>query len=171
MRIIEKRLLTWACPPPLGRKSLPEITLRRLGNVPFIQNQPKLVVNIGITLHESIGSMAWRRRLGLPPASSNRNVSEGPTSGPVPLAALAEMPWLINVVVVEVAKLGLHALASRAWYDFIRLFLLISLFSTSLFVFTSFSSFSTSMQRDCCAKQLNPCTVLATLYLSHFKER
>lgn len=40
------------------------------------------------------------------PATSNRNIPEGPTFGPMPLACLAEMPRLRLVVVVVIAELG-----------------------------------------------------------------
>lgn len=55
----------------------------------------------------------------LPATGSDGNVAEGPTGGPVALAALAEVPWLANIVVVEVTKLGFHAFAPGAWYDFV----------------------------------------------------
>lgn len=83
---------------------------------------------------------------------------------PAPIGTLlAEMPGLINVVVIEVAKLGFHALASWAWYDLIRsLYLLCPIF-TIISIFFSFSS----MQRNRCSKQFNPFTSLATLCFSH----
>lgn len=61
------------------------------------------------------------RALALPPTSSHRNVPHGSPGSPVPLARLAEMPGLIYVVIVVVAELGLHAVASRAGKDLVRL--------------------------------------------------
>lgn len=128
--------------------------------MPLIQDQlifqTKLLLNRG-RVEKSCRVMA--RRFGLPATCPYGYVAKGSAGRPVPLAALAEMPWLVNVVVVEVAKLGFHALASWTWYDPIR-FLLFTLFII-------FSCFST-MQGDRCSKQLNPFTRLATLYFGHF---
>jgi len=136
--------------------------------MPLIQDQPlfqtKLLLNRGreSTVEKPCRVMA--RRFGLPATGAYGYVAEGSAGGPVPLAALAEMPWLINVVVVEVTKLGFHALASWTWYDPIS-----SLFFCSFFThFTIFSSFS-AMQGNRCSKQLNPFTGLA--YLGHFQRQ
>jgi hypothetical protein len=59
------------------------------------------------------------RALALAPTSTNRNISHASTCSPVPLTALTKMPWLLNVVVVVVTKLCIHAVATRAWQDFI----------------------------------------------------
>lgn len=89
---------------------------------------------------------------------------------PAPIGTLlAEMPGLINVVVIEVAKLGFHALASWAWNDLISsLYVLICPIFSMVFIFFSFST----IQPNRCPKQLNNSfTSLATLYLSHVRER
>jgi len=158
-------LTTWVYPPPFRRKKLPEITVSHGGNMPFIQDQTlfqtKLLLNRGC-VEKSRRVMA--RRFGLPATCPYGYVAKGSAGGPVPLAALAEMPRLINVVVVEVAKLGFHALASWTWYDPIR-----SLFCPIFTHFVIFwSSFST-MQGNRCSKELNPFTGLA--YLGHFRRR
>ena len=59
--------------------------------------------------------------LVLPAAGSHRNVPHGAASGPVPLAALAEMARLIDVVVIVVAEFRVHAVTARAGENFVRL--------------------------------------------------
>ncbi|MED6212957.1 hypothetical protein PIB30_088506 [Stylosanthes scabra] len=56
-------------------------------------------------------------------AGTNRDVSEGPSDGPVPLASFAKVSWMINDVVVEVTELGFHALVPWTRYDLIWLLL------------------------------------------------
>lgn len=60
------------------------------------------------------------RRLGLAAAGADGYVTEGAAGRPVALAALAEVPGLVDVVVVEVTEFGLHAFAPRAWDDLLR---------------------------------------------------
>ena len=52
---------------------------------------------------------------------SHRHVPHGAASGPVPLARLAEIAGLVNVVVVVVAELGVHAVAARTRQNFVWL--------------------------------------------------
>lgn len=153
-------LTTWVYPPPFRRKKVPEIAVSDGGNIPFFQS--KLLLNRGC-VQKSCRVMG--RRFGLSAACPYWYVAKGSAGSPVPLAALAEMPRLINVVVVEVAKLGFHALASWTRYD-----PLCSLFCLIFTPFVIFSSFST-MQGNRCSKQLNPFTALPTLYLGHFRGR
>ncbi|CAL9204072.1 unnamed protein product [Musa hybrid cultivar] len=54
-------------------------------------------------------------------AGSDGDVPEGAPGGPVAMAGLTEVPRLVDVVVVEVAKLGLLALAPGAWQRLLRL--------------------------------------------------
>lgn len=57
----------------------------------------------------------------LSPTCPYRDVPHRAPSCPVPLTALAEVTRLINVVVVVITKLGVHAIATGAGEDFIRL--------------------------------------------------
>lgn len=54
-------------------------------------------------------------------AGADGDVAHGAAGGPVALAVLAEVARLVDVVVVEVAELGVHAAAPRAWQDLVRL--------------------------------------------------
>lgn len=60
--------------------------------------------------------------LVLSPTGSNRHVSHGTAGRPVSLALLAEVARLVDVVVVEVAELCVHAAASGAGEDLVGLF-------------------------------------------------
>jgi len=55
------------------------------------------------------------------------NVAHGAAGGPVALAVLAEVARLVDVVVVEVAELGVHAVAARAWQHLVGLLQLLPL--------------------------------------------
>jgi len=59
--------------------------------------------------------------LVLTPTRPNRHVPHGATSGPVPLAVLAQVTRLAGIIVVEVTEFGVRAVASGAREDFIRL--------------------------------------------------
>ena len=59
--------------------------------------------------------------LVLAAAGADGDVAHGAAGGPVALAVLAEVARLVDVVVVEVAELGVHAAAPRAWQDLVRL--------------------------------------------------
>jgi hypothetical protein len=59
--------------------------------------------------------------LALAPSCTDRDISHASTCSPVPLTTLAKMPWLLNVVVVIVTELCIHAIATRAWQDFVWL--------------------------------------------------
>lgn len=72
--------------------------------------------NGGGVKHASFG----QRRLVLAAACADGDVAEGPTGGPVAVAALTEVSRLINIVVVEVTEFGLHAFASGAGDYFLR---------------------------------------------------
>nr|GMC59440.1 hypothetical protein TorRG33x02_105600 [Ipomoea batatas] len=48
-----------------------------------------------------------------PSASTNRNIPHRPTSRPIPLAVLAEVAGLVNIVIVEITELSLHAITAR----------------------------------------------------------
>ena len=61
------------------------------------------------------------RVLVLSSPRSHRHVSHGSSRSPVPLARLAEIAWLVDVVVVVVAELCVHAVAARTWQNFVRL--------------------------------------------------
>lgn len=65
--------------------------------------------------------------LVLAPAGPHRHVPHSTTGSPVPLALLAEVARLVDVVVVEVAELGVHAAAPGAWQDFVGLLQLLLL--------------------------------------------
>lgn len=60
--------------------------------------------------------------LVFPAACSNCHASHGASSGPVPLATLAKVTWLINVVVVEVTEFCVHAGATRTWENLVWFF-------------------------------------------------
>ena len=53
--------------------------------------------------------------LVLAAAGTDWHVPHGSSGGPISLAMLAEVARLVDVVVVVVAELGVHAVASRAW--------------------------------------------------------
>jgi len=55
------------------------------------------------------------------------HVAHGAAGGPVPLAVLAEVARLVDVVVVEVAELGVHAVAARARQHLVGLLQLLAL--------------------------------------------
>lgn len=60
-----------------------------------------------------------RGTLALPASRPHRNVPHGTAGGPIPLAGFAEMPGLIDVVVVVVAELRLQAVASGTREDLV----------------------------------------------------
>ena len=68
-----------------------------------------------------------RRTLALAPSCTHRHVAHGTAGRPVPLAVLAEVAWLVDVVVVVVAELGVHAVAPGARQDLVRLLQLLLL--------------------------------------------
>lgn len=55
------------------------------------------------------------------PSGADGNAPRRSAGGPVPLAALAEVPRLVDVVVVEVAELGVRAVAARAGEELVWL--------------------------------------------------
>lgn len=59
--------------------------------------------------------------LGLAAAGPDGDVSHGAAARPVSLALLAEVTWLVHVVVVEVAEFRVHAAAPRARDYLLRL--------------------------------------------------
>ena len=59
--------------------------------------------------------------LALAATGSDRDVPHGAPGGPVPLAVPAEVPRLVDVVVVVVAELGVEASAPRTREDLLRL--------------------------------------------------
>lgn len=121
-------------------------------------------------LRSIINAILWQtgqtaaRRFGFSSAGPNRYVPESPTGRPVPLAAFTKVSRLVNVVVVEVTKFSLHALASWAWYDLfwpLHLNRWISTFLGFLFYLPVI------LQSDCCPKQLNSRHIFAVPTLSH----
>lgn len=60
--------------------------------------------------------------LALAPTGPHGHVPHAPTGGPIPLAVLAKVAGLVDIVVVEVTKFGVHAFASRAREDFFGFF-------------------------------------------------
>lgn len=90
-------LIIGVASPPLGlQKKLPKAAVLGRGGIK----------------HAAVGQGG---RLVFAATSADGDVAEGPTGRPVPLAAPAEVPRLINIVIVEVTKLGFHAFASGAW--------------------------------------------------------
>jgi len=65
--------------------------------------------------------------LVLASAGPHGHVAHGAAGGPVPLAVLAEVARLVDVVVVEVAELGVHAVAARARQHLVGLLQLLPL--------------------------------------------
>jgi hypothetical protein len=59
--------------------------------------------------------------LTLAPTSTDRKVSHASTCRPIPLTTPAKMPWLVDVVVVVVTELCIHAVATWTWQNLIRL--------------------------------------------------
>ena len=137
-------------------------------NQPFLQ--PKLVDIIGSFIEATTvreRNCAAARRLALPASGTDGDVSEGPPGRPVPLAALAEMPWLVNVVVVEVAELGFHALAPWARYDLLWPLLHCLIFAPFLALVCI-----PTVQCNRCSEELDPLMILlASLHFGHFIER
>jgi hypothetical protein len=76
-----------------------------------------LANTISISKHTNHDTTRW---FGLPTTGADGNVPECTTGGPVTVAAFTKVSRLINVVVVEVTELCLHALASWTCYDLIR---------------------------------------------------
>ncbi|KVI06431.1 hypothetical protein Ccrd_015244 [Cynara cardunculus var. scolymus] len=60
--------------------------------------------------------------LFLPATCSDRHVPHGASCSPVPLAALAKMARLVDVGIVVVTKLGVHAVTTRARENLIGFF-------------------------------------------------
>jgi hypothetical protein len=65
--------------------------------------------------------------LVLAAAGPNGHVPHGTAGGPVALAVLAEVARLVDVVVVEVAEFGVHAVATGARQHLVRLLLKVRL--------------------------------------------
>ena len=59
--------------------------------------------------------------LVLAAASTNRHIPHGSAGRPVSLTLLAEVAWLVDIVVVEITELGVEAVASRTRKDLVRL--------------------------------------------------
>lgn len=74
---------------------------------------------VSITRHHSMAEV--RGMLISASSRTYRDIPNISTSGPIPLAIPAEVPRLANIVIVEVAELCFHAIAARAWHDYIRL--------------------------------------------------
>ena len=150
----------WAAPTPLSRESMPETT-----HVPLLDHnafEVKLVhpswsikqATLQEPGHTTTG------RLTFPATSSDGHVPQGSTGGPVPLATLAEVTRLVNIIIIEVTKFGLHALASWAWYDLFRpLFFLVITFVIRFLLYLS------PMQRNRCPKQLDSWRILGGMDL------
>lgn len=82
------------------------------------------------------------RILVLPATSTNGNIPHGPTSSPVSLAILAEVAGLIDIVIIVVAELGVHAITTRTRQYFVRFFEVLIWWITCLtLVFFSLWSF------------------------------
>jgi len=64
--------------------------------------------------------MICGRVLVLATASPYRHIPHSAARGPVPLAVLAEMARLVDIVIVVVAEFGVHAVASRTGEDLVR---------------------------------------------------
>lgn len=60
--------------------------------------------------------------LAFPAAGADRDIPHVTAGSPVPLTVPAEVPGLVNVVVVVIAELGVHAVAARTGEDFVWLF-------------------------------------------------
>lgn len=158
-------MTTWTTPLTLHRENMPETTMD--SHAPLLNQHLTIQLNLmDITWaiiqapfwEPTKPSMAWW--LGFTATGTNRNITKSPTCRPVSLAALAEVPRLVNIIVVEVTKFGLHALASRARYDLVRPLVRRRIFF--IFIFFSLSC----MQRNCRAKKLD------TLFLGgHERER
>lgn len=54
-------------------------------------------------------------------SSTNWDIPHSSTSGPISLAVPAEVPGLVNIIVVEVAELCFHAIAAWTWQNLIWL--------------------------------------------------
>ena len=82
-----------------------------------------------------------RRQLLVSSSScTDRNVSHRPTSSPISLTVLTEMPRLIDIVIVEVTKLSFQAITSRTRNDlvwFLKSSFLICAITIHLFLFRS----------------------------------
>uniref|UniRef100_A0A7C8YY62 Uncharacterized protein n=1 Tax=Opuntia streptacantha TaxID=393608 RepID=A0A7C8YY62_OPUST len=73
------------------------------------------------SLRHSYVAISGCRALILTPSSPYWNIPHGPTSSPVPLAALTEVAGLVDVVVVVVAEFGVHTIAPRTGEYLVRL--------------------------------------------------
>lgn len=62
-----------------------------------------------------LGGAASFAALVPPAATANGDISQGTASCPVPPAGLAEVSWLREAVVVEIAKFGVGGLTPRAF--------------------------------------------------------
>ena len=102
------------------------------------------------------------RGFGFSAAGSNRDITEGPTGGPIPLAALTEMAWLINIVIIEVTKFGVHAFASRTGDDLVRPFFCRLL----IWIVGLFFKYPVVMQHNSGPKQLNSSLLIFIVLLS-----
>lgn len=120
-----RSLTTWTSPPTLHGVNMPGTVVG--DQEPLLKQQPTIQLNL-MHITWTIIQASFRkptksttaRRLIFPATSTNGNITKSPTCCPVSLAALAEMPRLVNVIVVEVTKFSLHALTSRAWDDLLR---------------------------------------------------
>ena len=65
--------------------------------------------------------MQGRRAFVLASPRPHRHIPDGSAGSPVPLAVLAEMPGLVDVVVVVITELGVHAIATGTREYFVRL--------------------------------------------------
>jgi hypothetical protein len=65
-------------------------------------------------IRDSYLAIVRTRILVLPTTGAYRYVSHGPTGSPVSLAVLAEMTRLVDIVIIVVTELGVHAITSGA---------------------------------------------------------
>ncbi len=75
--------------------------------------------------------LTWRLKgpmspimLVLPSSSTNRYIPKSPTSSPVPLTILAEVPRLVDIIIIVITKLSVKAVTSRTCNNFLQLLLL-----------------------------------------------
>ena len=101
-------------------------------------------------------SLLLCRRLVFSQPRTDGDVAESPAGGPVPLAAPTKVSGLINIVVVEVTKLGLRAFAPRTRDDLVRPLLSRPIFRFPWFTITIARFWSLLNDRDRCSEQLDP---------------
>ena len=75
----------------------------------------KISSSILESFRDSYVTVVRSRILVFASTSTHRHIPHGPTSCPVSLAVLAEMPGLVDIVIVVVTELGIHAITAGAW--------------------------------------------------------